>query len=128
MNYLPTWTSRLVMQHLCKVSYKFMQGCRKSWEDELKCVKILSIKGHKCQNLPNMNYIPTCTSRLVVQHLYQVSFISMQGYRRSWEEKLWWDGRTEWRKDGQSKHFILWRGHKNDKFLSTVGFEPGTFA
>ena len=126
-----------------------MQWCRRSWEDKLKCVKILSVKDHnsakicrtwiisphalpnlwcnipakfhsnpctlleelrrqakicknsKCQGpyLPNMNYLPTCTSKLVVQHLYQVSFKSMQGCRRSWEDKLWCEGRTEWRKD-----------------------------
>ena len=45
-----------------------------------------------------MNYLPTCTSRLVVQHLYQVSFKSKKGCR-SWEDKLWCDGRTEWRND-----------------------------
>ena len=42
MNYLPTYTSRL----LCQVSFKSMQGCRRSWEDKLKCVKILSVKDH----------------------------------------------------------------------------------
>ena len=50
-----------------------------------------------------MNYLLTCTSRLVVHHLYQVSFKSMQGCRRSWEDKLWCDGRTEWRKDGMTE-------------------------
>ena len=45
MNYLPTCTSRLVGQHPCQVSFKSMQGCR-SWEDKLKCVKILSVKDH----------------------------------------------------------------------------------
>ena len=39
-------TSRLVVQHPCQVSFKFMQGCRRSWEDKLKCVKILSVKDH----------------------------------------------------------------------------------
>ena len=46
MNYLPTCTSRLVVQHPCQVSFESMQGCRRSWEDKLKCVKVLSIKGH----------------------------------------------------------------------------------
>ena len=46
MNYLPTCTSRLVVQHPCQVSFKSMQGCRRSWEDKLKCVKILSVKDH----------------------------------------------------------------------------------
>ena len=131
-------------QHSCQVSFKSMQGCRRSWEDKLKCVKILSVKDHNsakicgtwiisphalldlwcnipakfqilsnpwtdvvemrrqakmcknskcqglelCQNLLNINYLPTCTSRLVVQHLCQVSFKSMQGCRRSWEDEL----------------------------------------
>ena len=89
MNYLPTCTSRLVVQHPCQVSFKSVQGCRRSWEDKLKCVKILSVKDHNsAKNLPNMNYLPTCTSRLVVQHPCQVPFKSMQGCRRSWEDKL----------------------------------------
>ena len=46
MNYLPTCTSRLVAQHPCQVSFKSMQECRRSWEDKLKCVKILSVKDH----------------------------------------------------------------------------------
>ena len=50
-----------------------------------------------------MNYLPTCTSRLVVQQPFQVSFKSMQGCRRSWEDKIWWDGMTEWRKDGMTE-------------------------
>ena len=50
-----------------------------------------------------MNYLPTCTSRLVVQHPCQVSFKSMQGCRRSWEDKLWWDRMTEWRNDGRTE-------------------------
>ena len=67
-----------------------------------------------------MNYLPTCTSRLVVQHPCQVSFKSMQGWRGSWENKLWWDGMTEWRKDGMTDKAntkyplaILWRGHNH---------------
>ena len=47
MNYLPTCTSRLVVQHPCQVSFKSMQRCRRSWEDKLKCEKILlSVKDH----------------------------------------------------------------------------------
>ena len=76
-----------------------------------------------------MNYLPTCTSRVVVQHLYQVSFKSMQGCRRSWEDKLWCDGRTEWRKAGRTEGrkdgmtdkantkcplAILWRVHNKE--------------
>ena len=29
-----------------QVSFKSMQGCRRRWEDKLKCVKILSVKDH----------------------------------------------------------------------------------
>ena len=89
MNYLPMCTSRLVVKHPCQVSFKSMQGCRRSWEDKLKCVKFLSYKDHNsANNLPNMNDLPACTSRLVVQHPCQVSFKSMQWCRRSWEDKL----------------------------------------
>ena len=49
---------------------------------------------------------PHMHSRLVVQHLYQVSFKSMQGCRRSCEDKLWWDGMTEWRKEGRIKQTL----------------------
>ena len=35
-----------------------------------------------------MNYLHTCTLRLVVQHPCQVSFKSMQGCRGSWEDKI----------------------------------------
>ena len=103
MNYLPTCTSRLVVQHPCQVSFKSMQGCRRSWEDKLKCVKILSVKDHNSAKICQTWILPTCTSWLVVQHQYQVSFKSMQGCRRSWEDKLWCDGRTEWRKDGRTE-------------------------
>ena len=49
-----------------------------------------------------MNYLTTCTSRLVVQHLYQVSFKSIQGCRRSWEDKLWCNRMME----GQTKQTL----------------------
>ena len=78
-----------MMGHLYQVSFKSMQGCRRSWEDKLKRVNILSVKGHiSAKILSNINYLPTCTSTLVVQHPCQVSFKSMQGCRRSWEDKL----------------------------------------
>ena len=51
-------------------------------KDKLKCVKQAKMcKNSKCQgpllcqNLPNINYLPTCT--FVVQHPCQVSFKSM---------------------------------------------------
>ena len=64
-----------------------MQACR-CWEDKLNCVTALSVKDHNsAQNLSKMNYLPKCTSRIVMQHRCQVSFKSMQGCR-SWEDKL----------------------------------------
>ena len=144
MNYLPTCTSRLVVQHPCQVSFKSMQGCRRSLEDKVKCVKVLlSVKDHncakicrtwisslhaildlwcnipakflfksmqgcrrswvdklKCVKIPSVKdhnsakigrtliISPTCTFRLVVKHPCQVSSKSMQGCRRSLEDKL----------------------------------------
>ena len=110
-----------MVQHPCQVSFKSMQGCRRSWEDKLKCVKILSVKDYNSAKISRTFIIsPACTSRLVVQHLYHVSFKSMQGCRRSWEDKLWCDGMTEGRKDGMMDKAntkcplaILWWGHKN---------------
>ena len=46
MNYLPTCTPRFVEQRPCQISFKSTQGCRRSWEDKLKCVKILNAKDH----------------------------------------------------------------------------------
>ena len=87
MNYLPTRNSRLELQYPCQVSFKSMQGYRRSWEEKLKRVKNRSFKV-LCQNLPNMSYLPTFTSRRVVQYPCQVSFKSMQVCRRNWEDKL----------------------------------------
>ena len=89
MNYQPTCTLRLVVQRPCQVSFKSMQQCRRSWKDKLKCVKILSVKGHNSAKICRTWIIsPTCTSGLVMQHPCQVSFKSMQPCRRSWEDKL----------------------------------------
>ena len=89
INYLPTCTSRCVVQHPCKVSFKSMQGCRRSWEDKLKCVKILSVKDHNSAKICRTWIItPHALLHLVVQHPCQVSFKSMQGCRRIWEDKL----------------------------------------
>ena len=66
-----------------------MRGCRRSWKDKLKCVKILSVKGHNSAKIFRTWIIsPHGNSRLVVQHPCQFSFKSMQRYRRSWEDKL----------------------------------------
>ena len=59
INYLPTCTSRLVVQHPLQVSFKSMQRCR-SWEDKLKCVKLLSVKGH--------NSAKNCRPWIISQH------------------------------------------------------------
>ena len=66
------------------------------------------------------DYLPTCNSRLVVQHLYQVSFKSMQGCRRSWEDKRWWDGMTD-KANTSYPHAILGGGMKiTVRFCSPV--------
>ena len=88
MNYFQTCTPRLVVPHSCQRSFKFMQRCRRSWEDKLKFITILSVKGHNSAKIYRTWIILTCTSRLVVQHPCQVSFKSMKGCRRSWEDKL----------------------------------------
>ena len=89
MNYLPTCTSRLIVQHPCQVSFKSMQGCRRSWEDKLKCVKILSVKDHNSAKICWTWIIsPHALLDLLYNNPCQVSFKSMQGCRRSWEDKL----------------------------------------
>ena len=40
-----------MVQHPCQASYTYMQGYRRSSEDKLKCVKILSVKGHNSAKL-----------------------------------------------------------------------------
>ena len=85
MNYLPACNSRLEVQHLCQLSFKSMQGCR-SWEDKLKCVKILSVRDHNSAKICRTWIISP--HALLVQHPCQLSFKSMQGCRRSWEDKL----------------------------------------
>ena len=80
MNYLPTCTSILVVQHPCQVSFKSMQRYRRSWEDKLRCIKILIVKDHNSAKIFR-------TWIISPQHLCQVSFKSMQRYR-SWGDKL----------------------------------------
>ena len=106
MNYLPTCTSTLVVQHPCQVSFKSMQECRRSWEDKLKCAKILSFKGH--------NSVKICRTWIIsphaLLHLWYnictkfhsnpckdvggVEKTNMMGRK---------DGRTEWRNDGMTE-------------------------
>ena len=101
MNYLPTCTSRLVVQHPYQVPFKSMQGCRRSWEDKLKCVKILSVKDH--------NSAKICRTWIISPHelldlwcnipvkFHLNSCTDVRGV-----EKTKIDG-TEWRKDGMTE-------------------------
>ena len=109
MNYLPTCTSRLVVQHPCQVSFKSMQGCRRSWEDKLKCVKILSVKDH--------NSAKICRTWIISPHAlldlwYNIctKFHSNPCKDVGGVEKTNFDategrndGMTEWRKDGRTE-------------------------
>ena len=133
MNYLPTCTSRLVVQHPCQVSFKSMQGCRRSWEDKLKCVKILSVKDHNsakiCRtwiisphalldlwcNIPAKFHSNPCKD---VGGVEKTNFDGTE-WRNDGMTEWRKDGRTEWRNDGRTDKAntkcplaILWRGHK----------------
>ena len=89
MNYLPTCTSRLVAQHPCQVSFKSMKGCRRSWEDKLKCVKILSVKDHNSSKICQTWIIsPHALLDLWCNTPAKFHSKSMKGCRRSWEDKL----------------------------------------
>ena len=119
MNYLSTCTSRLVVQPPCQVSFKSMQRCRRSWEDKLKCVKILSVKGH--------NSAKICRTWIISPHAlldlwYNIctKFNSNLCKDVGRVENTNFDG-TE----GQTKQTllkcplaILWRGHKNSGFTA----------
>ena len=119
MNYLPTCTARLVVQHPCQVSFKSMQGCRRSWEDKLKCVKILSVKDH--------NSAKICRTWIISPHAlldlwYNIctKFHSNPCKDVGGVEKTNFDA-TEGRNDGMTDKAntkcplaILWRGHKNE--------------
>ena len=101
MNYLPTCTSRLVVQRPCQVSFKSMQGCRRSWEDKLKCVKILSVKDH--------NSAKICRTWIISPHALldlwcniPAKFHSNPSKDVGGVEKTNFDG-TEWRNDGRTE-------------------------
>ena len=82
----------MVKPHPCQVSLKFMQQCRRNWENKLKVEKIRSvkIKSQLLQNLWNMNFLCKCTSGLVMQqHSCKVNFKSMHYCWRSWAAKMW---------------------------------------
>ena len=131
MNDLPTCTSRLVVQHPCHVSFKSMQGCRRSWEDKLKCVQILSVKDHNsakiCQtwiisphalldlwyNICTKFHSNPCKD---VGGVEKTNFDATKDGLTEWRN----DRMTEWRNDGRTDKAntkyplaILWREHKN---------------
>ena len=101
MNYLPTCTSRLVVQHPCQVSLKSMQGCRRSWEDKLKCVKILSVKGHNSAKI-GRTWITSPHALLDLWYNICTKFNSNPCNDVGGVEKTNFDG-TEWRKDGMTE-------------------------
>ena len=125
MNYLPTCTSRLVVQHLYQVSFKSMQGCRRSWEDKLKCVKILSVKDHNSAKICR-TWITSPHALLDLWCNICTKFHSNPCKDVGGVEKTNFDvtegrndGMTEGRKDGMMDKAnnkcplaILWRGHK----------------
>ena len=111
MNYLPTCTSTIVVQHPFQVSFKSMQGCRRSWEDKLKCVKILSVKGHNSAKICRT----WITSPHALLHLWYnicTKFHSNPckdvGVEKTTFDGTEWrnDGRTEKRKERQSNHLM----------------------
>ena len=120
MNYFPTCTSRLVVQHPCQVSFKSMQGCRRSWEDKLKCVKILSVKGHNSATICG-TWIISPHALLDLWYNICTKFHSNPCKDVGGVEKTNFDV-TEWRKDGMTDKAntkcplaILWRGHKRPR-------------
>ena len=136
MNYLPTCTSRLVVQHPCQVSFKSMQGCRRSWEDKLKCVKILSVKDHNSAKIcwtwiisPHALLdlwcnIPTKFPSNPCKDVGGVEKTNFDGTEWRNDRMTEWrkDWRTEGRNDGMTDKAntkcplaILWRGHKKQQ-------------
>ena len=119
MNYLPTCTSRLVVQP-CQVSFKSMQRCRRSWEDKLKCVKFLSMKGHNSGKI-GRTWIISLHALLDLWYNICTKFHSnpckdVWGVEETNFVGTKWrnDGRTEWRirKTINAPLAILWRGHE----------------
>ena len=92
-----------MVQHPCQVSFKSIQGCRRSWEDKQTCVKILSVKDHNsakiCRtwiisphallncwfNIPTKLHSNPCKD---VGGVEKTNFDGTEGRN---------DGRTEWR-------------------------------
>ena len=118
MNYLPTCTSRRVVQHPCQVSFKSMQGCRRSWKNKLKCVKIISVKDHNSAKI-RRTWIISPHTLLDLWYNISVKFHSNPCKDVGGDEKTNFDV-TEWRNDGRTDKAntkcplaILCRGHKN---------------
>ena len=101
MNYLPTCTSRLVVQHPCQVLFKSMQGCRRSWEDKLKCVKNRSVKDQHSAKI--------CRTWIISPHALLDFWCNIPAKFHSnpckdvgGVEKTNFDG-TEWRNNGRTE-------------------------
>ena len=104
-----------------------MQGCRRSWEDKLKCVKILSVKDH--------NSAKICRTWIISPHALLdlwcnicTKFHSNPCKDVGGVEKTNFDA-TEGRNDGRTDKAntkcpfaILGRGHKNVKIIPTQKF------
>ena len=119
MNYLPTCTSRLVVQHSCQVSFKSMQECRRSWEDKLKCVKILSVKDHYSAKICP-TWIISPHALLDLWYNIPAKFHSNPCKDVGGVKKTNFDvteGRTDGRTDKANTKCplaILWRGHNKE--------------
>ena len=95
-----------------------MQGCRRSWKDKLKYVKILSVKDH--------NSAKICRTWIISPHAlldlwYNIctKFHSnpckdVGGVEKTNFDATEWrnDERTEWRTKQTLTAPLLWRGHK----------------
>ena len=97
-------------QHSCQVSFKSMQGCRRSWEDTLKCVKILSVKGHNsakiCRTWITSSHSNPCKD---VGGVQKTNFDGTDGRK---------DGMTEWRtKQTLNAPLPFYGGGHKNKFL-----------
>ena len=98
-----------MVQHPCQVSFKSMQGCRRSWEDKLKCVKILSVKDHNSAKIcrtwifsPHalLNLWYNICTKFHSNPCKDVGGVEKINFNATEWRK---DGRTEWRKDGMTE-------------------------
>ena len=114
MNYFPT----CVPKYSCQLSFKSMKQCRRSWEDKLKLVKILSVKDHNSAKI-GRTWIISPHALLDLWCNIPAKFHSNPCKDVGGVEKTNFDG-TEWRNDRMTEKAntkcplaILWRGHKN---------------